>query len=112
MAANRRLLKELAAHQADPNPALQMLEPESEEDMLTWVAILKGPTESAYHGKFWSLPHHTFFLMLLRRTKNIDSVRPKYLGTLSFPNIARRGTARLNQQKEALFEIAAPASEA
>jgi ubiquitin-protein ligase len=52
MAANRRLLKELAAHQADPNPALQMLEPESEEDMLTWVAILKGPTESAYHGKF------------------------------------------------------------
>lgn len=52
MAANRRLLKELAAYQADPNPALQMLEPESEEDMFTWIAILKGPTESAYHGKF------------------------------------------------------------
>ncbi|KAA8901556.1 hypothetical protein TRICI_006059 [Trichomonascus ciferrii] len=37
MAANRRLLKELAAYQADPNPALQMLEPESEEDMFTWT---------------------------------------------------------------------------
>lgn len=52
MAASRRLLKELAAYQADPNPALQLLEPENEEDLFAWTAIMKGPTESAYQGEY------------------------------------------------------------
>lgn len=56
-AATRRLLKELAANAADPNPALDVLEPVSEEDIFTWRAVLKGAPGTPYEGmSFGRLP--------------------------------------------------------
>lgn len=50
-AAVKRLLKELASNYADPNPALDLLEPVSEDDMFTWKAVLNGVQNSPYEGK-------------------------------------------------------------
>ena len=50
-AATKRLLKELSSQYADPNPALDRLEPISEDDIFTWKAVLNGVHDSPYEGK-------------------------------------------------------------
>jgi hypothetical protein len=33
---------------ADPNPALELLEPNNDENLFIWTAIMRGPTDTAY----------------------------------------------------------------
>lgn len=49
-AATRRLTKELLSNNADPNPALESLEPVSDDDLFTWRAVLKGVKGTPYEG--------------------------------------------------------------
>jgi peroxin-4 len=51
--ASKRLLKELSSYNGDPNPALEALQPVSEEDLFTWTAILRGPVDTPYQGGHW-----------------------------------------------------------
>lgn len=48
--AAKRLAKELQQYQKDPSPALELLEPVDENDILHLVAILVGPDGTAYEG--------------------------------------------------------------
>lgn len=48
--ASKRLIKELQQYQKDPSPALDLLEPVSEDDLFHLVAILIGPDGTAYEG--------------------------------------------------------------
>lgn len=54
-AATKRLLKELSSQYADPNPALDRLEPISEDDIFTWKAVLNGVHDSPYEGGKWEI---------------------------------------------------------
>ncbi|ANB11128.1 hypothetical protein AWJ20_3927 [Sugiyamaella lignohabitans] len=51
-AASKRLIKELSAFSHDPNPALDALQLQSEDDLFTWLAVLRGPADSPYEGQY------------------------------------------------------------
>ncbi|ODQ65165.1 ubiquitin-conjugating enzyme [Nadsonia fulvescens var. elongata DSM 6958] len=54
--AARRLIRELAAFSADPNPALALLEPTSSSNLFQWRAVLRGPAApSPYEGGLWEI---------------------------------------------------------
>lgn len=50
MATQSRLLRELAAFNKDPNPALESLEPSTEGDLMNLTAVMRGPSGSPYEG--------------------------------------------------------------
>ena len=46
----KRLLNELQSYQSDPNDALESLGPVDDNDLMTWRAVLKGVSGTAYEG--------------------------------------------------------------
>ncbi|KAF2722139.1 UBC-like protein [Polychaeton citri CBS 116435] len=48
--ATKRLLKELERFNADPSPALSILEPAKDDDLTNLLAVLRGPDGTAYEG--------------------------------------------------------------
>ncbi|OQN99923.1 hypothetical protein B0A48_14128 [Cryoendolithus antarcticus] len=53
--ATKRVVKELDQYQKDPGPAVERLEPTSEDDVLNLTAILRGPDGTAYEGGRWTM---------------------------------------------------------
>lgn len=54
MSASKRLAKEYISSQTDPNPALESLGPETDNNMFKWKAVMRGPQDSPYEGMFES----------------------------------------------------------
>jgi peroxin-4 len=54
-AASKRLIKELAEHQNDPNPHLGRLGPVDDDDLMHWTAELLGPRDTPYEGCRWEI---------------------------------------------------------
>lgn len=53
--AARRLLHELRSQSQDPAPILLSLGPVSDEQILSWEAVLKGVPGTAYEAGLWKL---------------------------------------------------------
>ncbi|KAM0710874.1 hypothetical protein Q7P35_001612 [Cladosporium inversicolor] len=53
--AAKRLIKELDQYNKDPSPALQRLEPTSDDDIFHLTAVLRGPDGTAYEGGIFTL---------------------------------------------------------
>ncbi|CAN6601503.1 ubiquitin-conjugating enzyme E2-16 kDa [Trichomonascus vanleenenianus] len=53
--ASKRLIKELATFNTDPNPALESLDLENEDNLFAWIAVLKGPQDTPYEGGKWKI---------------------------------------------------------
>lgn len=49
--AIKRLNKELLSFKKDPNPALEILEPVDDDNMLLWKGCLLGVSGTPYEGK-------------------------------------------------------------
>jgi peroxin-4 len=54
-AASKRLIKELADYQNNPNPHLGRLGPVDDDDLMHWTAELLGPPGSPYEGCRWEI---------------------------------------------------------
>ncbi|CZT18851.1 related to ubiquitin conjugating enzyme (UbcJ) [Ramularia collo-cygni] len=53
--ASKRLIKELDAYRRDPSPVVPRLEPQSDDNLFSLIADLKGPEGTAYEGGLWTL---------------------------------------------------------
>ncbi|KAF2478714.1 ubiquitin-conjugating enzyme/RWD-like protein [Neohortaea acidophila] len=53
--AAKRLIKELDAYHSDPSPAVAILQPADDGDLLHLTAVLLGPQETAYEGGTFTL---------------------------------------------------------
>lgn len=48
--AAKRLIQELRSYEREPNDALSHLGPVSDDELMHWTAIMKGPSGTAYEG--------------------------------------------------------------
>ncbi|VVT44348.1 uncharacterized protein SAPINGB_P000386 [Magnusiomyces paraingens] len=55
VAAIKRLTKELKANAKDPNPALEFLQPVSDNNLLLWKGRLKGVPNTPYQDGLWDI---------------------------------------------------------
>ncbi|KAI9833505.1 MAG: hypothetical protein M1819_003664 [Sarea resinae] len=80
--AVKRLLQELKLYAQDPNSdVLLHLGPVSEDQLLHWEAVLKGPSASPYEGGLWKLA--------IRIPENYPLAPPdiKFVTPICHPNV-------------------------
>ncbi|KAJ3019733.1 hypothetical protein HKX48_001838 [Thoreauomyces humboldtii] len=81
-AVSRRLLKELRDYQRDPNTqVVEKLAPASDDDLLTWKAVLVGPEGSAYEGGRFDLD------IVLPASYPMQPPIMKFVGRVCHPNV-------------------------